>query len=46
MSGLGRRERDFLRLRFGEDLRQCDIAARMGVSQMQVSRIIRRAVNS
>jgi RNA polymerase sigma-B factor len=42
MSGLHPRDRDMLRLRFDEDLKQVDIAARMGVSQMQVSRTIHR----
>jgi RNA polymerase sigma-B factor len=38
------RDREALALRFGEDLTQTQIAARVGVSQMQVSRILRRAV--
>lgn len=38
------REREVLRLRFVEDLTQTQIAARVGVSQMQISRILRRAV--
>ena len=33
-----------LRLRFEHDLTQTEIAARVGVSQMHVSRMIRRAV--
>ena len=33
-----------LRLRFGEDLTQTEISKRVGVSQMQVSRIIRQAL--
>jgi RNA polymerase sigma-B factor len=33
-----------LRLRFGEDLTQSEIGARVGVSQMHVSRLIRQAV--
>jgi RNA polymerase sigma-B factor len=33
-----------LRLRFEEDLLQREIAARVGVSQMQVSRILRDSV--
>jgi RNA polymerase sigma-B factor len=41
---LSRRERDVLRLRFVEDLTQTQIADRIGVSQMQVSRILRRAI--
>jgi RNA polymerase sigma-B factor len=38
------REREVLRLRFGEDLTQSEIGARVGVSQMHVSRLIRQAV--
>jgi RNA polymerase sigma-B factor len=38
------REREILFLRFGEDLTQSEIAARVGVSQMQVSRLLRRAL--
>lgn len=41
---LSARERDVLRLRFLEDLTQTQIADRVGVSQMQVSRILRRAI--
>ena len=37
-------EREVLFLRFVEDLTQSEIAARVGVSQMQVSRILRRSV--
>jgi RNA polymerase sigma-B factor len=39
------REREVLRLRFGHDLTQAEIGERVGVSQMQVSRIIRQAVS-
>jgi len=38
------REREVLRLRFVEDLTQSEIGARVGVSQMHVSRLIRQAV--
>jgi RNA polymerase sigma-B factor len=38
------RERDVVLLRFGGELTQDDIARRVGVSQMQVSRILRSAV--
>ena len=38
------REREVLRLRFEHDLTQAEIGAVIGVSQMQVSRIIRRAL--
>ena len=44
MSVLGAREREVLRLRFAEDLTQSEIGARVGVSQMHVSRLIRQAV--
>ena len=39
------RDREVLRLRFEEDLTQEQIAKRVGVSQMQVSRIIRASVD-
>ena len=38
------REREILFLRFGEDLTQSEIAERVGVSQMQVSRLLRRSL--
>lgn len=38
------REREVLRLRFVEDLTQAEIGERIGLSQMQVSRIIRQAL--
>jgi RNA polymerase sigma-B factor len=41
---LDERERRVLRLRFEQDLNQYDIGRRLGVSQMQVSRIMRRAL--
>lgn len=43
-SGLPRFARDVVRLRFVEDLTQADIAARIGISQMQVSRILRQSL--
>jgi RNA polymerase sigma-B factor len=42
--GLEPREREILRLRFEEDLTQSEIGARIGVSQMHVSRLIRTAL--
>jgi RNA polymerase sigma-B factor len=42
--GLTAREREILRLRFVEDLVQREIAERVGVSQMHVSRILRDAL--
>lgn len=41
---LPERERTVLRLRFVDDLTQTEIATRIGVSQMQVSRLLRRAL--
>jgi RNA polymerase sigma-B factor len=43
MKALSERERLILHLRFVEDLTQSEIADRIGVSQMHVSRLIRRA---
>jgi RNA polymerase sigma-B factor len=39
------REREILFLRFNEDLTQSEIADRVGVSQMQVSRLLRRSLS-
>ena len=44
MSVLSDRDREVLRLRFAEDLTQSEIGARVGVSQMHISRLIRDAV--
>jgi RNA polymerase sigma-B factor len=44
MTVLTEREREVLRLRFAEDLTQSEIGARVGVSQMHVSRLIRQAI--
>jgi RNA polymerase sigma-B factor len=44
MRALPERERVLLHLRFSEDLSQSDIAKRVGVSQMHVSRLLRRAI--
>jgi RNA polymerase sigma-B factor len=38
------REREVLRLRFVEDLVQREIAERVGISQMHVSRVLRQAL--
>jgi RNA polymerase sigma-B factor len=46
MTELPERERVVLYLRFVEDLTQTQIAERIGVSQMHVSRLIRRAVSA
>ena len=44
MRVLSDREREVLRLRFQEDLTQSEIGARIGVSQMHVSRLIRQSI--
>jgi RNA polymerase sigma-B factor len=44
MPQLDHREREVLRLRFAEELSQSQIAARIGYSQMHVSRILRGAL--
>jgi RNA polymerase sigma-B factor len=44
MSGLTDREREILHLRFVEDLTQSEIGARVGLSQMHISRLIRHAI--
>jgi RNA polymerase sigma-B factor len=41
---LAPREREVLRLRFDEDLTQAEIGERIGVSQMQISRLIRQSL--
>jgi RNA polymerase sigma-B factor len=45
MGALPERERAILRLRFEEDLTQAEIAERMGISQMHVSRLLRRSLD-
>lgn len=44
LARISTRERLVLTLRFGEDLTQAEIGERIGVSQMQVSRLIRQAL--
>jgi RNA polymerase sigma-B factor len=39
------RERTILKMRFVEDLTQTEIAERVGISQMQVSRLLRRSLD-
>src|SRR6476469_861557 len=41
---LSERDQEVLRLRFADDLTQTEIAHRIGVSQMQVSRLIRQSL--
>jgi RNA polymerase sigma-B factor len=45
LRALPERERRILHLRFAEDLTQAEIAERIGVSQMHVSRLLRRAID-
>jgi RNA polymerase sigma-B factor len=45
LTALPERERMILRLRFAEDLTQAEIAERVGVSQMHVSRLLRRSLD-
>jgi RNA polymerase sigma-B factor len=45
MNAMPARDRLILRLRFERDLTQSEIADRLGISQMHVSRIIRRALS-
>ena len=42
LAGLGTRDRDLLHLRFTEELSQREIALRLGMSQVQVSRCLQR----
>ena len=43
MATLPEREREIVRLRFYEELSQSEIADRVGISQMHVSRLLRRS---
>jgi RNA polymerase sigma-B factor len=45
MSSLHRREREILRLRFVEELTQEEIGRRVGLSQMHISRLLRRTLS-
>jgi RNA polymerase sigma-B factor len=45
MHELSPRDREVLKLRFVDELTQSEIADRIGVSQMQISRIIRRSLD-
>jgi RNA polymerase sigma-B factor len=44
VSRLPEREREIVLLRYVEELTQDEIALRMGISQMHVSRLLRRAI--
>jgi len=44
LATLPEREREILRLRFEQELTQAEIGRRLGVSQMHVSRLIRRSI--
>ena len=44
LAPLSEREQTILRLRFQDDLTQAEIGARVGVSQMHVSRVVRQAI--
>jgi RNA polymerase sigma-B factor len=44
MAALEPSQREMLRLRFFQELTQTQIAERIGVSQMQVSRLLRRCL--
>ena len=44
MAVLSERDREVLRLRFEEDLTQSEIGACVGISQMQVSRVIQQSI--
>ncbi len=45
MTLLPARDREVIRLRFGADMTQAEISAALGISQMQVSRILRQAID-
>ena len=45
MRALPDRDRLILKLRFEDDLTQAEIAERVGVSQMHVSRLLRRSLD-
>jgi RNA polymerase sigma-B factor len=46
LASLGERERRIIALRFQDGLTQSQIASRLGISQMHVSRLLRRALES
>jgi RNA polymerase sigma-B factor len=46
LRALSERDRELVRLRFVDELSQSEIAERMGISQMHVSRLLRRAIEA
>jgi RNA polymerase sigma-B factor len=46
IAGLPLRERRILAMRFGDEMTQSEIAARIGVSQMQISRLLLRTMTA
>jgi RNA polymerase sigma-B factor len=46
LATLSERERDILRMRFFGDMTQSQIADRLGISQMHVSRLLARTLGS
>lgn len=46
LHGLAERDRDIVRMHFYDGLSQADIAERIGMSQMHVSRLLRRAIDT
>ena len=44
MADVSPRAREMLRMRFEEDMTQAEIGAAIGISQMQVSRILRQTI--
>jgi len=44
VESLPEREQEIVRLRFYEDLTQSEIAERLGISQMHVSRLLRKCL--
>jgi RNA polymerase sigma-B factor len=45
LAALPDRRRDILRLRFEDDLTQREIGERLGISQVKVSRLMRRSLD-
>jgi len=45
MTEISPRAREMLRMRFEEDMTQAEIGAAIGISQMQVSRILRQTIS-